>query len=65
MPAVRAQEYNPTFECLGCGLRLLCAQCPAAALSEIGNLETRVPFLCQLAHLRREAFDPAERRLEI
>lgn len=58
LPAMRMQEYSQDFVCDGCALRALCAQCPAMAYSEFGDFESRVPFLCQLAHLRKQAFDP-------
>jgi radical SAM protein with 4Fe4S-binding SPASM domain len=48
--------YSDSFECLGCELRPLCAQCPAAAELELGNPEKRVEFLCQVAKLRRDVF---------
>jgi radical SAM protein with 4Fe4S-binding SPASM domain len=57
LPGLRSMEYSSSYECLGCELRALCAQCPAMAQAEFGDLETRVPFACQLAHLRRQAFD--------
>jgi radical SAM protein with 4Fe4S-binding SPASM domain len=52
-------EYSQAFGCTNCKLRPICAQCPAAGISEFGNPETRVPFICELAHLRQEAFDLA------
>ena len=52
-----ALEYSPKFGCTGCDLRPVCAQCPAMGLNELGDPEAQVPFLCQLAHLRHEAFD--------
>jgi radical SAM protein with 4Fe4S-binding SPASM domain len=58
LPGMRLQEYSQSFACFGCELRPVCAQCPAMAISEFGNFESRVPFLCKLAHLRQQAFDP-------
>ena len=57
LPGVRSLESSPAYECLGCKLRIVCAQCPAMGLTEFGDAEAKVPFLCQLAHLRQEAFD--------
>jgi radical SAM protein with 4Fe4S-binding SPASM domain len=54
-----AMQYSDQFDCLGCDLRMVCVQCPAMALSELGNPEARVPFLCSLAHLRSKAFNPS------
>ena len=56
-PFVLALEYQPDFECLGCPFRMICSQCPAIAMTEMGDPQIRVPFICQLAHLRAEAFD--------
>ena len=56
LPLVIAREYSSEFECLGCELRLVCAQCPALAELEHGESEKRVDFLCQVAKLRRDAF---------
>ena len=58
LPKVLGIEYSETFACSTCALRTLCAQCPAMGLNELGNPEAKVPFLCQLAHLRQEAFEP-------
>ncbi len=52
-----ALEHSPAFGCVGCELRTVCAQCPAMGLSELGDPEAPVPFLCELAHLRQEAFN--------
>jgi len=51
-----ARAYSPDFPCLGCELRLVCAQCPAVADLEHGDGEKRVEFLCRLAKLRRDTF---------
>lgn len=55
--SVLASEYSRSFGCSGCELRALCPQCPAMGIAEMGDPEARVPFLCELAHLRHEAFD--------
>jgi radical SAM protein with 4Fe4S-binding SPASM domain len=57
MKDVIALEYSQAFGCAVCELRMVCAQCPAMGLTELGDAEAQVPFLCQLAHLRQEAFD--------
>jgi hypothetical protein len=55
-PNVLALEYHPDFECLSCPLRMICSQCPAMGLTEMDDPQSVVPFICQLAHLRAEAF---------
>ncbi len=55
---VRQMEYSPEFACIGCELRTICSQCPAMGLAESGNPEAKVSFLCELAHLRQQVFDP-------
>jgi radical SAM protein with 4Fe4S-binding SPASM domain len=57
MNKMLAMEYSQAFICNDCKLRTVCAQCPAMGLAECGDPEARVPFLCELAHLRKEAFD--------
>lgn len=49
-------EHNPEYGCFGCELRTVCAQCPALSFCESGDLESKVSFLCELSHLRWEAF---------
>jgi radical SAM protein with 4Fe4S-binding SPASM domain len=56
LPQVRSQLHSAGYECGKCELRLLCAQCPAWARLECGDLEERVAYLCRVAHLRAEAF---------
>lgn len=52
MLKAREGEYSPGFECRGCELRSICGQCPGMAQNEFGQDEQKVPFLCELAHLR-------------
>ena len=52
------QEISEEYECGDCELRLLCAQCPAMAQTELGSPEKRVPYYCQIAHMRARAFNP-------
>jgi len=56
MNDVLALEYSSSFGCTSCELRMICAQCPAMGFTEFGDPEAQVPFICQLAHLRHEAF---------
>jgi len=57
IPQVLDLEYPKGFECIGCELRTICAQCPAMGITEMGDPLRVVPFLCQLAKLRHKAFD--------
>ncbi len=54
---VLTMEYSQSFSCANCELRTVCSQCPAAGMTEFGDPEARVPFICELAHLRQEVFD--------
>jgi radical SAM protein with 4Fe4S-binding SPASM domain len=45
------------YPCGKCDLISLCGQCPGWAWLENGNPEAPVDYLCQIAHLRAEAFD--------
>jgi radical SAM protein with 4Fe4S-binding SPASM domain len=56
IPQVRAQTVSEDHACARCELRNLCGQCPGWASMETGNPEARVEYLCQVAHLRAEAF---------
>lgn len=56
IPQVTDRLYSDNFQCLGCDLRLLCAQCPAEAELELGDAEKRVEFICQVTKLRRDVF---------
>jgi len=53
---VRALEPGPGYACAQCELLPLCGQCPGWAMLEGGNREKPVEFLCQIAHLRANAF---------
>jgi radical SAM protein with 4Fe4S-binding SPASM domain len=56
MPGVRAQKRTRQTPCQHCDLISLCGQCPGWAQMESGDLEEPVAHLCQIAHLRAEAF---------
>jgi radical SAM protein with 4Fe4S-binding SPASM domain len=51
-------ELKPTadYPCGQCDLIALCGQCPGWAWLEHGSPETPVDYLCQIAHLRAQAF---------
>jgi MoaA/NifB/PqqE/SkfB family radical SAM enzyme len=40
--------------CLACGARTYCPRCPAWSRSETGTLTEPVPYLCEIAHARKE-----------
>ncbi len=48
------------YTCGSCELIALCGQCPGWAWLEHANPEAPVDYLCQIAHLRAEAFNTAE-----
>lgn len=56
IPAVRYQPPTENYHCNQCRWLFLCHRCPAWAQLEHGNLEKPVDFLCQVGHLRAEAF---------
>lgn len=56
LSGLRTLETSPSFECAGCSLRPVCAQCPAMGWSEHGDPEAKVIFLCKLAHQRQSVF---------
>jgi radical SAM protein with 4Fe4S-binding SPASM domain len=56
LPQVLAQTWTRETPCRGCELMALCEQCPGFAQIESGDQEAQVAHLCQIAHLRAEAF---------
>jgi radical SAM protein with 4Fe4S-binding SPASM domain len=56
---VRQQKRTRDVRCAHCELISLCGQCPGWAQVEHGDQEQAVEYLCQVAHLRAEAFGPA------
>jgi radical SAM protein with 4Fe4S-binding SPASM domain len=56
IPPVLAQTWSRETSCRGCELTVLCGQCPGFAQIESGDQEAQVAYLCQIAHLRAEAF---------
>jgi radical SAM protein with 4Fe4S-binding SPASM domain len=56
MPGVLAQTWSRQTPCRDCELISLCEQCPGWAQMETGDQEAPVDYLCQITHLRAEAF---------
>jgi radical SAM protein with 4Fe4S-binding SPASM domain len=56
MPRIRAQKWSRDTPCRSCELISMCGQCPGWAQMESGDQEEPVKYLCQIAHLRAEAF---------
>jgi len=57
MPKIRSQKWSKKIPCIACDLMPLCDQCPGWALLEHGDPESKVSYLCDIAHLRAEAFE--------
>lgn len=55
---VRTQRVRKDFPCRQCELVSLCGQCPGWSYLEHGNWDTPVEYLCRIAHLRAQAFQP-------
>lgn len=51
----RAKSKTRATRCDDCRLQSLCSMCPANGELEMGNPESPVDFLCQVAHLRAYA----------
>ena len=56
-PVILNGRYNKNFKCRGCEIESFCANCPGYSMLENSNPETIVDYLCEIAHLRKEAFD--------
>jgi len=53
---VRGRHTTRTTKCTRCELKAMCGMCPANGELEAGDPEEPVDFLCQVAHLRAQAF---------
>ena len=62
IPQIRYQKASDAYACSRCELISLCGQCPGWAQLECGDQESKVEFLCRVAHLRAEAFGPQQSR---
>jgi radical SAM protein with 4Fe4S-binding SPASM domain len=58
---VRHKPATRLTKCTTCALKSMCGMCPANGELEMGDPESPVDFLCQVAHLRAHAFDVAVR----
>lgn len=47
--------------CVNCSLRSYCPRCPAWSLMETGTLNRAVPYLCEIARLRKEQSEQMQR----
>jgi MoaA/NifB/PqqE/SkfB family radical SAM enzyme len=56
IPEFLTLKSSGDYPCGKCELISLCGQCPGWAWLENGNPEAPVEYLCQIAHLRAEAF---------
>ena len=57
IPEILILKPKGDYFCGKCKLISLCGQCPGWAWLENGNPEASVEYLCQIAHLRAEAFN--------
>lgn len=55
-PQVLTQKWSRETPCKSCELIALCGQCPGWAMAEHNDCERPVEYLCNIAHLRAEAF---------
>ena len=53
---IREQKFEKRNKCVDCDLRFICDQCPGWAQLEYGDQEMPLDYLCQVAHLRAEAY---------
>jgi radical SAM protein with 4Fe4S-binding SPASM domain len=54
---LRQKRISKETKCVTCGIRSMCGMCTANAELECMDAEAPVDFLCQVAHLRADAFD--------
>jgi len=55
MPQVLEQKWTRQVPCQTCEIFSLCGQCPGWSQIESGDQQTRVDYLCQIAHQRAHA----------
>ncbi|MFB0564683.1 MAG: radical SAM protein [Candidatus Aminicenantaceae bacterium] len=53
-PKIRSLKYRTHSQCRNCKIFYLCAQCPALAMLENGDMEKPVEYFCQLAHKQEQ-----------
>jgi radical SAM protein with 4Fe4S-binding SPASM domain len=63
LPRIREQKLEKRNKCADCDLRFICDQCPGWSQLEYGDQEMPVDYLCQVAHLRAEAYGIGTHRL--
>ena len=56
LPRIREQKLEKRNKCVDCELRFICDQCPGWSQLEYADQTMPVDYLCQVAHLRAEAF---------
>lgn len=56
LPDVLKQKWAWEAPCKNCNLISLCGQCPGWSQLEHGDIQKPVEYLCQIAHMRAEAF---------
>lgn len=56
LKSLRQQNYSEKYACRACELRSVCAQCPGVNFLETGSYEQYSPFICEIAHLRKQVF---------
>jgi radical SAM protein with 4Fe4S-binding SPASM domain len=57
MPEFLKLKPKGDYPCGNCDLIALCGQCPGWAWLEHANPESRVDYICHIAHLRAQAFN--------
>jgi radical SAM protein with 4Fe4S-binding SPASM domain len=60
-PKILSQKRKGQNRCYQCEMISLCGQCPGWANLENGDPEAPVEYLCQIAHLRAQAFGPKKK----
>jgi len=56
LPRIREQKLKRKNKCVVCDLKSICDQCPGWSQMEHGDPEIPVDYLCEVAHMRAEAF---------
>jgi len=61
----RFQPASGEKSCYNCELLSICGQCPGWSLTEHGNQDGKVSYLCTVAHLRAEKYGLLEKKITV
>lgn len=64
MPEIISRKRKKITPCINCELISMCGQCPGYSQIECGDDESQIDYLCDIAHMRAEAFGLTKQKKE-